>query len=209
MHGTGAFDLGGKAGTMDLTESFKSFTLTAREILLNGQVYLGMSVNGRSLVPTGKTWIAEQATAAQKSGITGLTGGGDPTAELTSLANHGITVSALGTKDIGGVSCTGYAVTPPGEPDTITVWINPQHLVREFSMNATVDVSAGLSGGGASASAAPTGTTTSASIDLTMDFTYSAARHAPVGRQHDLLRRLAQAARAEPRVQAARAEPWR
>jgi hypothetical protein len=176
LHGTGAFDLGGKAGTMNLTENFKTYKLTIQEILLNGQVYLGMSLNGRSFMPAGKSWIAEQA-AAQGSGITGLTGGADPTGELTSLSNQGITVSDLGTKDIGGVPCTGYTVTPPSGSTAITVWINPQHLVSELSLNLTGDFSIGVATvGGASASPTPMSSTDSLSIDLTMDFTYSAAR---------------------------------
>ena len=170
LHGTGAFDLGGKAGTLNMTLDAKGYAIAYRTILVNGYVYVGVSVNGVSLLPTGKAWIAQQASSAQGSGMTGLTGT-DPTAELASLENQGITVRALGPKDIGGVSCTGYAVTEPGTQNTVTVWINPQHLVREISVNTTV----GLSVGGSSASAAPTGTTNAASVDLTMDLTYSAA----------------------------------
>jgi hypothetical protein len=80
-------------------------------------------------------------------------------------------VRELGTKVIGGVNSTGYTVTPPGGQATITVWIDPQHLIREISETTTVDP---LSGG-ASASTAPTGTTDALSVDLTMDFSYSAA----------------------------------
>jgi hypothetical protein len=171
VQATGAFDLGGKAGTLNMTIAAKSYTIAYRTIYLNGYAYVGVSVNGVSLLPAGKTWIAEQqASSTQGSGTPGLTGV-DPTAELASLQNQGITVSALGTKDIGGVSCTGYAVTEPGPQNTVTVWINQQHLVREISVNTTV----GLSVGGSPASAAPTGTTNSVSVDLTMDFTYSAA----------------------------------
>jgi len=46
-----------------------------------------------------------------------------------------------------------------------------QHLVREIGENATFSI---LSGG-ASASPAPTSTANAASVDLTMDFSYSAA----------------------------------
>jgi hypothetical protein len=102
--------------------------------------------------------------------MTGLTGT-DPTAELAALENQGISVRALGTKAIGGVTCTGYAVTEPGTQNTVTVWISPQHLVREISVNTTV----GLSVGGSPASAAPAGTTSTASVSLTMDLAYSAA----------------------------------
>jgi hypothetical protein len=169
VHGTGAFDLGGKAGTWNMTVDTWAYSMAFHEISLNGQAYVGISVNGRSLLPTGKEWIAEKA-ATQRAGTEDINGG-DPTAELAALENQGITVRALGTKDIGGVRCTGYAVTAPSEQGTITVWINPQHLVREFSADMTI----GLSVGGTSASTAPTGTTVAGSMDLTMDFTYSAA----------------------------------
>ena len=106
--------------------------------------------------------------------MTGLTGA-DPAAALASLENQGISVRALGTKDIGGVSCTGYAVTPPGTQATITVWINPQHLVREISLDTSITISADVSAAGASPSASPVGTAATGSFDLTMDFTYSAA----------------------------------
>ena len=171
VQATGAFDLGGQAGTLNMTIAAKGYTIAYRTIYLIGHVYVGVSVNGVSLLPTGKTWVAEQQpSSAQGPGTPGLTGA-DPTAELAALENQGITVSALGTRDIGGVSCTGYSVTEPGPQTTVTVWIDRQHLVREISGNTTV----GFSVGGSSASAAPTGTTNSVSVDLTMDFTYSAA----------------------------------
>jgi hypothetical protein len=102
--------------------------------------------------------------------------GGDPTAALASLENQGISVRGLGTKVIGGVSCTGYAATPPGAQATITVWIDPQNLVREITLNMTFGFSVGgASASGASASAAPAGASTAFSMDITEDFTYSAA----------------------------------
>ena len=174
MHGTGAFDLGAKAGTLNVTWDFNGFALAYREILLNGYAYLGISINGKSPLPAGKAWVAVQAPFTTGSGLTNLTGA-NPTAALASLASQGITVRALGTKDIGGVSCTGYAVTPPGEQGTTTVWINPQHLVREISLDTPLNISADASAGGASPSASPVGTAVTESIDLTMDFTYSAA----------------------------------
>jgi hypothetical protein len=170
LHGTGAFDLGGNAGTLDMTLEAKGYAIAYRMILVNGYVYAGVTVNGASLMPAGKAWIAQQASSAQGSGMTGLTGT-DPAAQLASLENQGIGVRALGTKAIGGVTCTGYAVTEPGTQNTVTVWINPQHLIGEISVNTTV----GLSVGGSSASAAPTGAASTASVSLTMDFTYSAA----------------------------------
>jgi hypothetical protein len=173
VQGTGAFDLAGKAGTLNMTMDSKTGKLAEQEIILNGYVYLGMTVDGKSLLPTGKAWIAEQIPALQGAGMNPA--GGDPTAALASLENQGISVRALGTKVIGGDSCTGYAVTPPGGQATITVWINPQNLMREIGLNATFGLSVDeASASGASASAAPTGAANALSMDLTEDFTYSA-----------------------------------
>lgn len=169
VHGTGAFDLSGEAGTLNMTMGSQIGAITVREIYLSGHAYLAISINGEGMLPKGKEWI-EEPVSSQESGTTDLTGG-NPAAALVSLENQGITVRALGTKVVGGVSCTGYAVTPPGAQETVTVWINPQHLVREVSVNTTVDI---LSGGG-SASTAPTGTADAPSVDLTMDFSYSGA----------------------------------
>jgi hypothetical protein len=171
MHGTGAFDLVGKAGKLNLSANYQGSTMAIQEILLNGHVYMTMSINGQDLLPKGK-WIAAQVST-QDSGSATLTGG-DPTAALASLENQGITVRALGTKVIGGVSCTGYTVTPPNGQETVTVWIDSQHLMREISANATFD---GLSGGGSATTAttATAGTANPLSVDLTMDFSYSTA----------------------------------
>jgi hypothetical protein len=170
MHGTGAFDLGGRAGTLNMTMRSQVGVIALREMWLNGHAYLAISIDGRSLLPKGKAWVAEQVSS-QESGTTDLTGG-NLTAALVSLENQGITVRALGTKVIGGVSCTGYSVTSPDGRATTTVWINPQGLVREISGDATL-ADAALSG--ASASAAPTEAASAPSVDMTMDFSYSTA----------------------------------
>jgi hypothetical protein len=170
LHGAGAFDLGGNAGTLNITGKSWAGVLAYREIWLNGRVYLAGSIGGRGLVPKGKTWITFPVSS-QDSGATDLTGG-NLTAALVSLENQGNTVRALGKKVIGGVSCTGYSVTSPDGRATTTVWINPQDLVREISGDATL---ADALSDGASASAAPTDATSASSMDLTMDFSYSAA----------------------------------
>jgi hypothetical protein len=162
MHGTGAFDLGGKAGTLTGSWNVGTDAVTFREVLLNGYAYLAIKFNGLDFLPKGKTWIAEQVTSQEPQTPDLISG--DPTAAIASLEKHGITVSALGTKVIGGVNCTGYSVTPPDEQGTITVWIDPQHLVQEASWNEAAGI----------VSTATSGSVTPA-IDITMDFSYSAA----------------------------------
>lgn len=87
LQGTGAFDLGGKAGTLNMTVRTQVGAMAFREILLNGRVYLAMTINGQALLPKGKTWIAEPVPS-QGSGMTDLTDG-NPTAALLSLQKHG------------------------------------------------------------------------------------------------------------------------
>ena len=41
FHGTGALDLGGKAGTLDMTVDSKAYAMAVHEILVNGYVYAG------------------------------------------------------------------------------------------------------------------------------------------------------------------------
>ena len=68
-----------------MTVAANAYAIAYRTILLNGYVYLAISINGRSLLPAGKAWIAEQAPAAQGPRTTGLAGV-NPTAALASLA---------------------------------------------------------------------------------------------------------------------------
>jgi hypothetical protein len=167
MRGTGAFELGGKAGTLNLTADTQLGPMALQEIWLNGHVYLAISINGRDLLPTGK-WIEVQVSG-QEAGTPNLTDG-NLAAGLVSLEDRGNKVRALGTRDIGGVSCTGYTVTSADGQSTTTVWINPQQLVREITAYATVDVP---SGEGPGSTASPSAATPE-SVDLTMDFSYSA-----------------------------------
>jgi hypothetical protein len=165
-NGTGAIDLDGKAGTISMTSGTQAGVLAFREIWVNDYLYIAQSINGRSISPQGKAWIAEPVPSPESG--RSILGGGNPTAALASLEKQGLTVSALGTKVVVGVPCTGYTVTSSAAQATATVWIDPQHLVREISENGTADI---LSNG-ASATPAPSG---APSMDVTIDFSYSAA----------------------------------
>jgi hypothetical protein len=81
----------------------------------------------------------------------------NPAAALSALEGQGNTVRALGTKSVDGRVCSGYVISTGARPQasvTITIWVDPQHMVREMSMGMTLNV----------AGAARPG-------DLTMDFT--------------------------------------
>jgi hypothetical protein len=179
MQGTGAFGTDGKAATSDFNVvGFPSAGgMTERMIQLNNIVYVSTSISGQNFMPSSKTWISEPVS------INGSTQAspsfsGQVLTGLTTLEKQGITVQKLGPKVIGNVNCTGYSVTPPnsgGETGTITVWIDAQHLVCEFSMNVAPDITLNGVDMGANATGG-TGDSSSVSVNMTMDFSYSAMR---------------------------------
>jgi hypothetical protein len=176
MQGTSAFATDGKAEEAEFTVDIPSEgVMTERLIQIDNVVYVSVSLPGQKVTPGGKTWISEPVSGSGAT-ATDASFSGDVLKALATLEKQGITVQNLGTRDIGNVNCTGYAVTPPasgGETGTITVWIDSQHLVREFSMNVApdvmlngVDVGANPTSGGSNSS--------SVSMNIKMDFTYSA-----------------------------------
>jgi hypothetical protein len=181
VNATGQTNLSTNAMALDLRSS--AVGLDEKEILFGGNLYLALSVNGKSMVPvTGRTWIR---MPFQQSASANLAGS-DPVASLSVLEQEGSTVQPLGTRTIGGVTCTGYAVTPSKQsmiasaraeqsslgispsassqelqmiqgmtPPTITIWIDAQNLVREMSMNLQIG-----------------GVGTATSADMVMDFSH-------------------------------------
>jgi hypothetical protein len=177
MHGTDAFDVSGNAGTSDVTVSIPpEGVMTERTIQVNKTAYVSVIVSGQNFMPKGKTWIAEPVSSGGSSTQADASFSGDVVNALTTLDKQGITVQQLGTKVIGNVNCTGYSVTPPssaGETGTITVWIDSQHLVREFSMNVAPDVMLNGVAIGASSTGGASGSLP-LSMNIQMDFSYSA-----------------------------------
>jgi len=176
MQGTSAFDIDGKAGTTDFTMDIPSEgVLTERIIQVNNVSYVSVSIPGQNSMPSGKTWISEPISSSGSTG-SDASFSGDVLNALATLEKQGITVQNLGQRVIGNVNCTGYSVTPPdsgGETGTITVWIDSQHLVREFSMNVVPDTMLNGVDIGASPTSGSSGSI-SASVNMKMDFSYSA-----------------------------------
>jgi len=176
MQGTSAFDIDGKAGTTDFTMDIPSVgMMTERIIQVDNVSYVSVSIPGQSYLPNGKTWISEPISGGG-SASSDASFSGDVLNALATLQKQGITVQDLGQRVIGNVNCTGYSVTPPdsgGESGTITVWIDSQHLVREFSMNVVPDTVLNGVDIGASATSGTSGSI-SASVNMKMDFSYSA-----------------------------------
>jgi hypothetical protein len=167
VYATGQTNLDTNAMAFDLRFSLPGGALDEKEILVNGSLFAALSVNGKSLTQaTGRTWIQMPFQQSASANLAGA----NPASSLSLLERQGITVQTLGTRMVGGVSCTGYAVTPSTQtmiaavkeqaslgvsaattnqelqairgmsPPTITLWIDRQNLVREMSMNLQMNV---------------------------------------------------------------------
>ena len=163
ISGTGEINFTTNAMTLNAGFSVAGRSAQELEILVNGSLYLELGINGTGLVfPGGRTWIQMPLAQSSSASLTGS----DPLSSLTVLEQQGDTVQGLGTKLVGGVTCSGFAVTPSVQamlagaqkeaaalgyspamtsaelnlvrsmtPPTVTIWVDPQHLVREMSVS--------------------------------------------------------------------------
>ncbi|HXW88740.1 MAG TPA: hypothetical protein VEJ42_10825 [Streptosporangiaceae bacterium] len=109
ISGTGQIDFSTNAMALDVNVGGSGQPLTEKEILVNGNLFVALPTSTALASLTGhRAWI--QMPASQ-SGSANLAGS-DPLSSLSVLEQQGASVQVLGTEDVGGVSCTGYAVTP-------------------------------------------------------------------------------------------------
>jgi hypothetical protein len=170
VNGTGAINFNTNEMEINLSAGSPGQLLTEQEILVNGNLYLTLTISGTSLAKLtgGRAWI--QMPVAQSGSANQV--GSDPLSSLSLLEQQGIEVRSIGTKIIEGQSCTGYAITPTKAqmlasvraeftklglspallaqevalaqemlPPTVTVWIDAQGLMREMSMNLGLQTS--------------------------------------------------------------------
>jgi hypothetical protein len=182
--GTGETNFGTDAMAFDLHANTPGGALDESELLVNGNLYYTLSINGTNMAQLtgGRKWIQ---MPVQQSAAANLVGS-DPVASLSTLEQQGSTVRVLGTRVIAGAPCTGYAVTPSTQamiagakqesadlgvssataeqelqqiksmsPPTITVWIDGMSIVQEISMDLQINVDG-----------------TGDSADMTMDFSH-------------------------------------
>jgi len=174
ISGTGQIDFSTNAMAFDMNVGGSGRSLTEKEILVNGDLFVALPVSTALAPLIGyRAWI--QMPASQ-SGSANLAGS-DPLSSLAVLEQQGASVQVLGTEDVGGVSCTGYAVTPTKQamveaaktefarlgyssavtgqllttvqgtsPPTVTIWLDSRGLVREMSENLGVQASGPGSG---------------------------------------------------------------
>ena len=167
LNGTGQVNFATSAMTISLSASTGGRTATVlRAVLLNGNFYIAVGQAGSSLgkLTGGREWI--ELPGSQSSGSHGSA----PIVTPTMLKQPGVTVRALGSRVVGGVNCTGYAVTPSihthtvspivantesglstvtvqgslgglfKNPPTITVWIDAQGFVHEAGFNLQTSI---------------------------------------------------------------------
>jgi hypothetical protein len=174
VNGAGEVNFGTNAWALDATFITPSPPVSEQMVMVNGSFYIAESIDGASskagdwVQMPASEWVAENAV------------GSDPLSTLLVLEQPGGSVLALGARDLDGVSCTGYAVTPSkaamieaartesarlgysaavtgqlvsqaeGTPPTITIWFDAQGLVREETENLSAP--AGNQGGAVSGS---------------------------------------------------------
>jgi hypothetical protein len=110
MHGTGQVDLAHNAVSITISGSYPGATVTETEILTGGKFYLQVSANGKALTWANghKHWM--EIPIAQ-TGAQYVTSAG-PVSPLRLLEQQGARVTAIGTRNIGGMACSGFSVTP-------------------------------------------------------------------------------------------------
>jgi hypothetical protein len=109
ISGTGEIDFSTNAMALDMGDDLPG-QMNERELLVQGNLYFSITIPGVDLAKLtgGPQWIE---LPASQSGPANLVGS-DPLSSLSLLEQPGIDARSIGTKTIGGVFCTGYAVTP-------------------------------------------------------------------------------------------------
>jgi hypothetical protein len=131
IRATGAADFTADSLTLDIRYTYTrtSATVDFKEILAGGSTYLTLNAAGVPARPGGPRWFKEKPASGGQAGPFD----GAPGDALTALTDRGNTVRALGTRIIGGVTCSGYSVTPKSSAESLMVCIDAQRLVREIS----------------------------------------------------------------------------
>jgi hypothetical protein len=106
VNGTGQIDFSTNAMAFDATILGPGPPLSEKVILVGGNLYLAASLGG-----TGQAAADWTQLPASEWGAENVVGS-DPMPTLLVLEQEGVSVRALGTRSVDGVSCTGYAVTP-------------------------------------------------------------------------------------------------
>jgi len=107
--GSGQINLAADAMSLNVGASTADGSYTESEVMVGGNYYVKVAVNGRSqTLSGGRHWIEVPfAPAAGQSFATG-----SPVSSLALLSQQGASVTQLGSRNIGGLTCNGYNATP-------------------------------------------------------------------------------------------------
>lgn len=176
LTGSGQLDMASNAMEMNFSASAAGQSLEVREILVDGNLYMGMTIAGQDLYQlTGRHWVQMPVSP---SSLASGTNGDNPLDQLRLLAAKGARVTALGRSTIDGVSVQGYSVVPTEQamlagvdkmaansgltpaqlariratvaktpPPTIKVWIGNDQLLRRMSIDMQLGLPQGSDGG--------------------------------------------------------------
>lgn len=116
--GSGQANFSANAMTATVGASYEGQAITEDEIVTGQDFYLNLAVAGRNpLYATSKRhWIVSPIDQAATANFTNYS----LPWSLRLLEESGASVVAIGTRTIGGVSCTGYAVTPTKQAVMLT-----------------------------------------------------------------------------------------
>ena len=108
--GNGQVDFRTNVMSLDIGASIPNGSMTETELLVGGNLYLQVTADGHNLaaVTGGRHWIEIPFAQLGSQTVTN----GSPGTSLSLLRQNGASVTPLGTRNIDGQTCSGYAVTP-------------------------------------------------------------------------------------------------
>jgi len=111
--GTGQVDFVSNSLTADLSTGTSGTSVSSREVVANGNVYVGLTIDGMSMsqLTGGADWVSIPIPDQNATSAFG-TGSVNPLSEIQFLETKGATVVRLGTSVINGDVVSGYSVTP-------------------------------------------------------------------------------------------------
>lgn len=176
VSGSGQSDFNAHATQVAMNMAIPGHPVTITERMVAGHLYMGIDMAGHTLKQmTGHTWYQLPIPVGGSADGDGL---GDPAQVLALAEQRGAKVVSLGTRTIGGLVVSGYAVTPsraamlaharsrladlpPAQrgpvmrmvramkPPTMQMWFDKtQDLLRRLTMRMNLSLAPGASAAG-------------------------------------------------------------
>lgn len=117
IQGSGNLNLAANSANLDLTMngtiSGTQLALAERELVVGGQMYFGLTIDGKDLpaaLAAGKEWI--QIPIPVGASTTGASQNVNPVGMIQLAKSRGEKVTVIGTSELNGVDVEGFALTP-------------------------------------------------------------------------------------------------